>query len=83
MKREKRRDRENGVSAGDMTKESLLSAVLSPGGIWIRAAVIPRCLLYGPAVISRCVNSKALEMAGIDRNTPDPEGGEIERDEKW
>lgn len=29
----------------------------------------------------RCVNSKALQMAGIDRNTPDPEGGEIERDE--
>ena len=29
----------------------------------------------------RCVNSKVLEMAGIDRNTPDPEGGEIERDE--
>lgn len=29
----------------------------------------------------RCVNSKALELAGIDRNTPDPEGGEIERDE--
>ena len=29
----------------------------------------------------RCVNSKALEIAGIDRNTPDPQGGEIERDE--
>ena len=29
----------------------------------------------------RCVNSKALELAGIDRNTPDPPGGEIERDE--
>ena len=29
----------------------------------------------------RCVNSKALEIAGIDKNTPDPEGGEIERDE--
>lgn len=29
----------------------------------------------------RCVNSKALELAGIDRNTPDPQGGEIDRDE--
>lgn len=29
----------------------------------------------------RCVNSAALRMAGIDRNTPDPPGGEIERDE--
>lgn len=27
------------------------------------------------------VNSKALREAGIDENTPDPEGGEIERDE--
>lgn len=29
----------------------------------------------------RCVNSKALELAGIDRNTPDPQGGHIERDQ--
>ena len=29
----------------------------------------------------RCVNSMALKLAGIDRNTPDPPGGEIERDE--
>lgn len=29
----------------------------------------------------RCVNSKALELAGISRSTPDPEGGEIERDD--
>ena len=29
----------------------------------------------------RSVNSKALELAGITRDTPDPVGGEIERDE--
>ena len=29
----------------------------------------------------RCVNSKALEIAGITRYTPDPQGGEIGRDE--
>lgn len=28
-----------------------------------------------------CVNSKALELAGITADTPDPEGGQIERDE--
>lgn len=28
-----------------------------------------------------CVNSMALKLAGIDRDTPDPPGGEIERDE--
>ncbi len=29
----------------------------------------------------RCVNSKVLEMAGITKDTPDPQGGEIDRDE--
>lgn len=30
----------------------------------------------------RAVNSKALELAGITRDTPDPPGGEIDRDEQ-
>ena len=30
----------------------------------------------------RCVNSMALKLAGIDKNTPDPPGGKIERDLK-
>lgn len=29
----------------------------------------------------RCVNSKALEIAGITKDTPDPPGGRIDRDE--
>lgn len=29
----------------------------------------------------RCVNSKALELAGINKDTPDPPGGKIDRDE--
>ena len=31
--------------------------------------------------VSALVNSKALELAGITKNTPDPEGGKYERDE--
>lgn len=41
---------------------------------------VPVCILRSCAHI-RCVNSVVLEMAGITRDTPDPEGGTIERDE--
>lgn len=40
----------------------------------------PVCILRTCGHI-RCVNSMVLKMAGIDRNTPDPEGGHIDRDE--
>jgi hypothetical protein len=37
-------------------------------------------MLWGGDGHSLWVNSQALEAAGIDRTTPDPEGGRIERD---
>jgi predicted amidohydrolase YtcJ len=39
--------------------------------------------LYMPRAdgVSALVNSKALEMAGINKDTPDPEGGKFERDD--
>ena len=37
-------------------------------------------LLHDDATHNAWVNSKALELAGINRNTPDPEGGTIVRD---
>ena len=40
----------------------------------------PVCLMRSCAHI-RCVNSMALALAGIDKDTPNPPGGEIERDE--
>lgn len=43
------------------------------------AADAPVCIMRTCGHI-RCVNSRALEIAGITRDTPDPEGGEIERD---
>ncbi|MFK8040811.1 amidohydrolase [Congregibacter sp.] len=38
--------------------------------------------LYMPRAdgVSALVNSRALELAGVDANTPDPEGGRFERD---
>lgn len=48
---------------------------------------IDKVLPNSPVVLSRIdghaiwVNSKALELAGIDRNTPSPSGGQIVKDE--
>ncbi|EED33049.1 amidohydrolase 3 [gamma proteobacterium NOR5-3] len=40
--------------------------------------------LYMPRAdgVSALVNSKALELAGVDASTPDPEGGRFERDDQ-
>ncbi len=43
------------------------------------AADVPVCIFRSCGHI-RCVNSKALAMAGITDKTPDPVGGEIEKD---
>ncbi|HKE45219.1 MAG TPA: amidohydrolase [Steroidobacteraceae bacterium] len=47
-----------------------LDAVVSDRGVFLRRS-------DGHAAV---VNSRALALAGIDRNTPDPSGGRIERD---
>jgi len=67
------------------------------GGNWVAAAFLPGqqtrafldsvaphnpVLLNDEALHSVWVNSQALRQAGIDRNTPDPVGGIIERDEQ-
>ena len=42
---------------------------------------VPVCILRSCGHM-RCINSKALEMAGINRDTADPEGGEIMKDDQ-
>ena len=45
------------------------------------ASEIP-AVLYSEDYHSAWVNSKTLELAGVSKDTPDPEGGIIERDEE-
>lgn len=58
------------------------------GGRWPTAADLDRVTGGRPAALSRkdghsvWVNSAALRLAGIDAQTPDPPGGEIQRDER-
>jgi len=57
-----------------------------PGGSWPSRRDIDKVAPDNPVIISRVdghsvwVNSRALAMAGISKNTPDPPGGEIQRD---
>ena len=57
-------------------------AGLSPGREWLDSVMPDRPV----ALLDRMwgtmmVNSKALQLAGIDRNTADPRNGYLERDE--
>lgn len=55
---------------------------------WPTAAELDRVTVGHPALLSRkdahsiWLNSTALELAGIDDRTPDPDGGMIQRDER-
>lgn len=62
--------------------EALLAEGRSPNRYDLDAGSdgAPVCMMRTCGHI-RCVNSRALEIAGITRDTPDPEGGQIERDE--
>lgn len=81
--RDKRRDQEAGEwIQGWGYDEQALAEKRSPNRYDLDEACsdAPVSLMRTCAHI-RCVNSMALKIAGIDRNTPDPPGGEIERDE--
>lgn len=64
----------------------LPEAELGPGG-WPTKEALDRAAPDHPVFLSRVdghtvwVNSRALEAAGVTAETPDPEGGEIVRDE--
>ena len=58
------------------------------GGRWPTAAMLDAVVPERPVFLSRkdghsaWVNSRALELAGIDDTTPDPPGGSIQREKK-
>jgi Amidohydrolase family len=58
------------------------------GGQWPTAAMLDELIPDRPAILVRkdghsaWVNSRALEIAGIDNDTPDPPGGSIQREKK-
>jgi predicted amidohydrolase YtcJ len=59
---------------------------LWPGGDWPTRALLDRVAPDRPVMLRRVdghaawVNGEALRLAGIDADTPDPEGGHIHRD---
>ncbi|GGD48131.1 amidohydrolase [Lacimicrobium alkaliphilum] len=61
--------------------------VLWPDKNYPTAAQLDKTISDSPVFLTRVdvhaawVNSKALELAGIDKNTPDPQGGQILRDD--
>ena len=44
--------------------------------VWLWSAVLVMGLIAAPFVL----NSYALKLCGVDRDTPDPSGGQVQRD---
>jgi len=77
-----------GMRPGPEPRWIVLSGWMSD--VWdppvVRKGLVDAAAPGNPVFISRCThgsgaNSKALELAGITRDTPDPEGGHIKKDE--
>ena len=62
-------------------KASWLKNVRPIDTIWTKGCSDSPVIIFRTCGHVNCVNSKALELAGITKDTPDPQGGEIDRDE--
>lgn len=73
-------------SEGALIRAYHFNQVYFPGKKWPTRQDLDRVAPRNPVIISRVdghtvwVNSLALQKAGIDKNSPDPPGGEIQRD---
>lgn len=65
---------------GEKMEDATGSSIVPHKSILDRVVASRPVALYDFSLHSMLVNSKALEVVGITRSTPDPDGGTIERD---